>query len=162
MRQIVSSVLPSEGAASMQPDGKCGSKFSELIMGNWDRFTPAQQSQLRTLMSPESFDQVRLIGHFEIHYDTSGTNAPAMLDSHGNQIPNSVEQYIDSVLGGKLFDPVLSVHLKDGWAAVKPIHGYLQHDDESAGWAEIIQWVNPACPPPPEFDLRKLPMLTPL
>ena len=68
-----------------------------------------------------------------------------------------VEQYVDAVLKGQLFDPVLSVHLKDGWTAVKPIHGYLQHDEDSAGWAEVIQWVNPACPPPPEFELRNLP-----
>jgi hypothetical protein len=51
---------------------------------------------------------------------------------------------------------VLTVHLKDGWTAVRPIHGYLQHDDDSAGWAEVIQWVNPASPPPPEFDLCAL------
>jgi hypothetical protein len=67
-----------------------------------------------------------------------------------------IEKYVDSVLEGKLFDPVLSIHIKDGWTTVKPIQGYLQHDEESAGWAEVIQWVNPACPPPPEFDLRKL------
>jgi hypothetical protein len=50
-------------------------------------------------------------------------------------------------------DPVLSAHLKDGWQVVKPIHGYLQHDVESANWAAVIQWVNPDCPPPPEFAL---------
>ena len=68
-----------------------------------------------------------------------------------------VEQYVAAVLDGQLSDPVLSVHLKDGWTAVKPIHGYLQHDEASAGWAEVMQWVNPACPPPPAFDLRDLP-----
>jgi GNAT superfamily N-acetyltransferase len=68
----------------------------------------------------------------------------------------TVGQYVESVLNGKHFDPVLSIHLKDGWTAVKPIHGYLQHDDDSAGWAEVIQWVNPACPPPPEFALRSV------
>jgi len=65
-----------------------------------------------------------------------------------------IEEYVDSVLTGKLFDPVLSIHIKDGWSAIKPIHGYLQHDDESSGWAEVIQWVNPECPPPPGFELR--------
>src|SRR5262245_21209417 len=35
----------------------------------------------------------------------------------------SIEAYVDAVLNGKLFDPVLSIHLKDGWTAVKPIHG---------------------------------------
>ena len=73
----------------------------------------------------------------------------------------SIEQYVDAVLNGKLFDPVLSIHLKDGWTVVRPIHGYLQHDEDSAGWAEVIQWVNPDCPPPPEFDLRKVPASSP-
>jgi hypothetical protein len=59
-----------------------------------------------------------------------------------------VEHYVEAVVKGTLFDPVLSIHLKDGWTVVRPIHGYLQHDEDSAGWAEIIQWVNPACPPP--------------
>jgi hypothetical protein len=68
----------------------------------------------------------------------------------------TIEQYVGMVLNGTLFDPVLSIHIKDGWSAVKPIYGYLQHDEDSAGWAEVIQWVNPACPPPPEFELRNL------
>lgn len=67
----------------------------------------------------------------------------------------TIEAYVDAVIGGKLFDPVLSIHIKDGWSPVRPIHGYLQHDDDSAGWAEVIQWINSACPPPPEFDLRR-------
>lgn len=69
----------------------------------------------------------------------------------------NIEQYVDAVINGKLADPVLSAHLKDGWSPVKPIHGYLQHDEESAGWAEVIQWINPACPPPAGFNLRDLP-----
>jgi len=69
----------------------------------------------------------------------------------------TIEQYVDAVVCSRIFDPVLSIHLKDGWSAVKPIYGYLPHDEESARWAVVIQWVNPACPPPPEFDLRKLP-----
>lgn len=66
----------------------------------------------------------------------------------------SIEQYVGNVVLGKQIDPVLSVHLKDGWSPVRPIRGYLQHDPESAGWAEVIQWVNPECPPPPGFELR--------
>jgi GNAT superfamily N-acetyltransferase len=70
-----------------------------------------------------------------------------------------VETYVNAVVEGKMSDPVLSVHLRDGWTAVRPIHGYLQHDEDSAGWACVMQWVNPDCPPPPEFDLRKLKVL---
>ncbi len=66
----------------------------------------------------------------------------------------NVIEYVETVLAGELFDPVLSIHVRDGWEPVKPIHGYLQHDEESAGWAEVIQWVNPECPPPREFALR--------
>jgi GNAT superfamily N-acetyltransferase len=64
------------------------------------------------------------------------------------------EQYVDAVERGELVDPVLTAHLRDGWTVVRPIHGYLSHDDESDGWAAVIQWVNPECPPPPEFELR--------
>ncbi len=62
--------------------------------------------------------------------------------------------YVREVVAGTRTDPVLSAHLKDGWSVVKPIQGYLQHDPESANWAAVIQWVNPACPPPPEMALR--------
>lgn len=64
------------------------------------------------------------------------------------------DEYVREVVAGSRTDPVLSAHLKDGWQVVKPVHGYLQHDVESANWAAVIQWVNPACPPPPEFALR--------
>jgi hypothetical protein len=46
------------------------------------------------------------------------------------------------------------VHLKDGWNVVRPIYGYVQNDPDSANWAAVIQWINPACPPPPEFALQ--------
>jgi len=62
--------------------------------------------------------------------------------------------YVRAVVAGRRTDPVLSAHLKDGWSVVRPIQGYLQHDPESANWAAVIQWINPACPPPPEMALR--------
>jgi hypothetical protein len=62
--------------------------------------------------------------------------------------------YIAEVVSGTRTDPVLSAHLKDGWSVVKPIYGYLQNDVESANWGAVIQWINPACPPPPELALR--------
>ena len=62
--------------------------------------------------------------------------------------------YVEAVVAGTLVDPVLTVHLKDGWQVVRPIQGYLQHDPESAGWAVVIQWVNPNCPPPAGLELK--------
>jgi ribosomal protein S18 acetylase RimI-like enzyme len=66
----------------------------------------------------------------------------------------SPETYVAEVVAGMRFDPVLSVHLKDGWTVVKAIRGYMQDDPESGNCAAVIQWVNPSCPPPPEFGLR--------
>lgn len=66
----------------------------------------------------------------------------------------AADEYVREVVAGERVDPVLSAHLKDGWHVVKAIHGYLQHDVESANWAAVIQWLNPACPPPPEFMLH--------
>jgi GNAT superfamily N-acetyltransferase len=99
-------------------------------------------------------DQARLLVQEERLWRMVGASR---LPGYGKHAPvMSIEQYVDAVLSGQLFDPVLSIHLKDGWTPMKPIHGYLQHDEDSAGWAVVIQWVNPACPPPPEFDLRTL------
>jgi hypothetical protein len=66
----------------------------------------------------------------------------------------SAEAYVADVVAGKRTDPVLSVHLKDGWSVVRPIYGYVQNDPDSANWSAVMQWINPACPPPPEFELR--------
>jgi hypothetical protein len=66
----------------------------------------------------------------------------------------SPDEYVAEVVAGTRTDPVLSVHLKDGWTVVKAIRGYMQDDPESANCAAVIQWVNPECPPPPELDLR--------
>jgi GNAT superfamily N-acetyltransferase len=67
------------------------------------------------------------------------------------------EDYITRVKRAELTDPVLTAHLHDGWDANTAIRGYLPHDDESAGWAAVIQWLNPDAPPPPEFDLSRVP-----
>ena len=97
-------------------------------------------------------DQARFLVQEERLWRMVGASRLPGYGKHASTM--NIEQYVDTVLNGKLFDPVLSIHMKDGWTAVKPIHGYLQHDEDSVGWAVVIQWVNPDCPPPPEFDLR--------
>ena len=99
-------------------------------------------------------DQARLLVQEEGLWRMVGASRVPGYSQHA--LTMTIEQYVEYVLNRKLFDPVLSLHIVDGWAVVKPIHGYLPHDEDSAGWAEIIQWVNPACPPPPEFALRDL------
>lgn len=65
-----------------------------------------------------------------------------------------VHEYVQGVVEGRLVDPVLTVHLKDGWSVVRPIQNYLQHDPESSGWSAVIQWVNPESTIPSEFNLN--------
>ncbi len=67
------------------------------------------------------------------------------------------DEYIARVKRAELVDPVLTAHLHDGWDAVTAIRGYLPNDVESAGWAAVIQWLNPACPPPPQFAVTRIP-----
>ena len=98
-------------------------------------------------------DQARFLVQSETLWRMVGASRLPGYHRHASTM--EIHQYVDTVRAGQLFDPVLSVHMKDGWTPVKPIHGYLQHDEESAGWAEVIQWVNPACPPPAEFDLSR-------
>lgn len=100
-------------------------------------------------------DQTRYLVQEEKLWRMVGASRVPGYAKHQSKV--NIEQYVEAVVGGELFDPVLSIHLKDGWTVVRPISGYLQHDEESTGWAVVIQWINPDCPPPPEFDLRKLP-----
>ena len=104
-------------------------------------------------------DQARFLVQQEKLWRLVGASRLPGFCQHCSEI--SIEDYVAAVLNGKLFDPVLSIHIKDGWTAIRPIQGYLQHDPDSAGWAEVIQWVNPECPPPAECDLRKLPAISP-
>ncbi|MFM8783719.1 MAG: hypothetical protein ACKOFI_00815 [Phycisphaerales bacterium] len=83
-----------------------------------------------------------------------GSRLPGFGRVAGTMAP---DDYIGRVKRAELTDPVLTAHLHDGWDVVTAIRGYLPHDEESAGWAAVIQWVNPECPPPAEFDLSRVP-----
>ena len=67
------------------------------------------------------------------------------------------DDYIDKVKKAEMTDPVLTVHLHDGWDVVTAIRDYLPHDEESHGWAAVIQWISPGCEPPRAFALRRVP-----
>lgn len=65
--------------------------------------------------------------------------------------------YISKVKKAEMTDPVLTAHLHDGWDVVTAIRDYLPHDEESHGWAAVIQWVNSECEPPDVFSLKNVP-----
>jgi hypothetical protein len=85
------------------PDSKCGlqARLRETgltIAGAGPAFkhTPAVRSVLQS---------DRTIGAFRFHYDTTGSNAPALLNALGLRIPGTHEAYVDSA--GAVFNAVL-------------------------------------------------------
>jgi GNAT superfamily N-acetyltransferase len=63
----------------------------------------------------------------------------------------SAEDYVHSVIDGKLRDPTLSFQLKRGFRVLRVTPDYLRHDPESLGYAAVIEWINPAVAKPEDF-----------
>jgi hypothetical protein len=81
--------------------GKCGT--SDLIYArlHWNELSMQKRTAIQKILSRpvKQKDRPSRSGRFRIHYDTTGFDAPSMITSAPNshKIPNSVEQYIDSV-----------------------------------------------------------------
>jgi predicted amidohydrolase/predicted N-acetyltransferase YhbS len=68
----------------------------------------------------------------------------------GGRIPNyhkyaekyTVRQYIEEVLAGNLYDPVLTFQLKNGFTVIRVLTNYLPGDRESRTYAILAEWNN--------------------
>ncbi len=70
--------------------------------------------------------------------------AGARLRGYGavaDEIPAT--EYVRRVVRGELGDPTLSFQLREGFAVLAVVSGYLRFDPESRGWAAVIEWLNP-------------------
>lgn len=76
---------------------KCGLGIRLEILDHWKEFTTDEQRQLERLLAGPVTQKSRIAGHFQIFYDTTGVHVPSLLDFNSLPIPNSVEQYVDSV-----------------------------------------------------------------
>lgn len=56
-----------------------------------------------------------------------------------------IHAYVDKVIAGDLFDPTLSVQLRNGFSVVKLLHDFYVFP-QSGNWSALIYWQNP------EFD----------
>ncbi len=54
----------------------------------------------------------------------------------------SPQEYVDKVQRKELFDPVLTTQLANGFTVQRLIPDYLPSDEDSAGWATHMEWVN--------------------
>ncbi|MDI6765613.1 MAG: T9SS type A sorting domain-containing protein [Bacteroidota bacterium] len=103
--------------------GKCGLSMMFEIIKNWNNFSQKQKDQMSLLLASPTMQKSRIIGNFQIHYDTTGSNEPALLDNNFQRIPNTAEAYIDSV--GKIFNEVW-VYLIDTLGYFQPPFEYGQ------------------------------------
>lgn len=84
--------------------GKCGFRLSFDLMSVWDELNQQEKNRARVLLQPTVMQKDTVIGRFRIHYDTTGTHEPALLDGANQRIPGTARAYIDSV--GRIFNDV--------------------------------------------------------
>lgn len=54
----------------------------------------------------------------------------------------SVTAYVDEVVAGRIFDPTLSLQLRNGFQVRGMLENYLE-DSASDNWSTLLEWVNP-------------------
>ncbi|MEO5642518.1 MAG: GNAT family N-acetyltransferase [Bacteroidia bacterium] len=68
----------------------------------------------------------------------------------GGRIPNfhkhsqklSAAQYVEKVMDRKIYDPVLTAQVANGFVLKRLLPGYLPADNESCGYATFLEWEN--------------------
>jgi hypothetical protein len=106
--QAAQRLHPAQGARAVSGAGadrqKCGLWLGQAIRSRWDKFSDAERAELSAFLAPPLLQKTRTIGLFRVHYDTSGFNAAAMLDLNEVRVPNSADEFADSV--GAVFNEV--------------------------------------------------------
>jgi predicted amidohydrolase/GNAT superfamily N-acetyltransferase len=68
----------------------------------------------------------------------------------GGRLPNyhehadkmTVYEYIRSVMDKRIYDPVLTFQVQNGFVVKRVLKNYLEDDQESCGYATLMEWVN--------------------
>lgn len=104
----VQSTRSIRGILGIPPDssGKCGTSDLLYARLHWNELSVQKRTAIQKIVSRPVTQTQRLSrsGRFSIHYDVTGDHAPSLITSGPNsqKIPNSLEQYVDSV--GASFD----------------------------------------------------------
>ena len=88
--------IDSQGVKGSEPD-KCGLHVIAATMQHRRELSPGQRTALSILQTRPSLDTSIVAGKFRIHFDTTGVNTPALLDSNYARIPGTAFAYADSV-----------------------------------------------------------------
>jgi predicted amidohydrolase/GNAT superfamily N-acetyltransferase len=68
-----------------------------------------------------------------------GGRIPGFADA-GSDMP--VEDYLEKVMNKALYDPVLTTQIANGFVLKRYIQDYLGSDEESQGYATLLEWTN--------------------
>jgi len=105
-QQVQQIVRPSRNIAEIlgipqEETGKCGTSAMLLAFSRLSQLSSDLRTKvLQAVQRPDKqTSRLSRSGKFRIHYDTTGSDAPALITAGpgGQRIPNTYEQYIDSV-----------------------------------------------------------------
>lgn len=78
-----------------------------------------------------------------INQGKKGFAAAAVLPGYETFIGQlDIQSYLDKVVAGELFDPTLSVQLRNGFKLIRPIKDFFTYP-RSNNWSALILWENP-------------------
>lgn len=68
----------------------------------------------------------------------------------GGRLPNyckfekkiNIDEYVEQVIDKKIYDPVLTAQLANGFSLKRVLPDYLPNDKESCGYATLLEWTN--------------------
>ncbi len=87
-------------AGPAPPEGeavKCGLPGITHALQQSPDPTPFAIQSLQKILSRPVMQISVVSGGFRVHFDTTGFNAPAMLDGAGNRLPGTAREYVDSI-----------------------------------------------------------------
>ncbi|NOY06213.1 MAG: hypothetical protein GXO82_06220 [Chlorobi bacterium] len=86
------------------PVDKCNFRLVADVLREWERSGPVYRQRIQAILRPPTLDTsiVSPSGFFEIHFDTTGFDSPAMLDNDGNRQPGTAFLY--AVAAAAAFD----------------------------------------------------------
>src|SRR3970040_2069104 len=76
---------------------KCGLPAVTVALTQIDTASQELRYKLAAALRRPTLQKNILVGNFRIHYDTTGSDAPAMLDALHQPIPGSADEFADSV-----------------------------------------------------------------
>jgi len=83
------------------PSNKCRLWITAQLLDQWKNLTAIQRLEIQTLIRQRTSQCDKVIGHFHIFYDTTGSYTPALFDGKGTKIGDALA-YVDSV--GAIFN----------------------------------------------------------